>query len=190
MSRLIPLALIHSAEFTAEEMGDYLRPAFGVKNHIRLHGQLLQPWPRRLLSFDTDSYIGKFLAKISYASEDNIRDSALPSQQTHETANWPNTHFEMKPVRPRTQVICDFCELLNGHLRKFIVIDNSPTPGGLAFNNVARGRLAEVLSVDTVIQFDTRLKPGLDLLGCNRRSGGEDCNQVQRRRRVVCCQLL
>lgn len=99
----------------------------------------------------------------------------------------------MKPIRPRRHSVCNFLKLLNGHLRQLVIINDCATTGDLTLDDITRGRLTEVIAINTMVQLDTRLKFRLDLLGGHRRSGRENSDQVQRRvsrGRVMSGQLL
>lgn len=70
----------------------------------------------------------------------------------------------MKPSRLRSQSIRDFRKLINSHLGKLIIVDNRPAARRLTLDNITRGRLTEIIAINTVVQLNTRLKPGYNLL--------------------------
>lgn len=62
-------------------------------------------------------------------------------------------HLKMKPrsISYRTQGLNSCCELSASHFRQLVVIDDRPTTGGLACNNVTGSWLTESLSVNATI---------------------------------------
>lgn len=86
----------------------------------------------------------------------------------------------MKPRRPGTQIVGNLRKFPDVHFGELVVVDDGPAPGGLALDDVARGRLGEILSINAVSQFHAGLQCRLNLLGRNRRAGGEDSDQIQR----------
>jgi hypothetical protein len=62
-------------------------------------------------------------------------------------------HLKVKPgsISYRTQGLNSSYELSASHFRQLVVIDNRPTTGGLACNNVTGSWLTEPLSVNAPI---------------------------------------
>lgn len=90
----------------------------------------------------------------------------------------------MKPRRATPHLINNARQLLNTHLRQLIIIHNSPTPGLLTLDNITRRGFSKLLTVDTSIQPNPRLKRCLDLLRGHRCLCREDGDKIQRRGRI------
>lgn len=72
----------------------------------------------------------------------------------------------MTPAQLIPQILRNGYEVSSGHFLQAVVIDNSPTIGCAAPNDIARRRLIAIFTADAVSQVSGRLERGFDLLIC------------------------